>query len=156
MADAPRSEIAGGKPHAAGEPLTAQDADDPWGAEPDDRWVMVRAEILGSGLCHADGALDSPEGLPPIPVRLVERLEAWARWHDELDAANTSFPDPFYWEQRSDAPLAAFNKEGRAIARALKAALPSDWTVVYEDIERWLHKDRPTAGFRLVLPAGSD
>ena len=132
--------------------LTVQDTTDPWGVDPDDRWVMIRAEIYGSGLWHVDGSADQPEGLPSIPLALVDRLKAWADWHDALDTANTSFPNPFFWEQRSDAPLAAFNGEGRAIARALKAALPPDWTVVHEDVDAWLHKDRPLTDFQLVLP----
>lgn len=136
--------------------MTAQRPDDRWGAEPDDRWIIIRAEMFASCLWHANGMMGLPESLPPIPVALIDRLEAWADRHDALDDANTSFPKPFYWEQRSDAPLEAFNGEGRAIARALKAALPPDWTVVHEDVDAWLHKDRPLADFQLVLPGDPD
>jgi hypothetical protein len=137
----------------SGEALTVQDADDQWGDDPGDRWVMLRTETSCSGLWHADGSLDTVEGPPPIPRTLADRIEAFAGHYKELGSLNTSFPHRFYWEQRADAPLDQFNAEGRGIARALKAALPSDWTVVYENVDAWLHKDAPQSAVQLVLPA---
>ena len=46
-----------------------------------------------------------------------------------------------YWEQRDDMPIAAFNAEGRAIGRAIKTELPSNWTVIVVDVDAWLRDD---------------
>lgn len=94
------------------EPLTVQDPDDPWGVDPVDRWVMLRAETCRTLLWHRDGTADAIEGLPPVPQVLADRMEAFARRYDELDDANTGFPEPFYWEQRSDPPSQSSTRKG--------------------------------------------
>lgn len=112
---------------------------------------MVRAELLSSCLWHMGGSCDSYTGLPPIPNLLATRLEAFERWHDDLDAAN-DLPQPLYWEQRTDFPVDAFNAEGRVIAHALKAALSANWTVVYVDVDAWLRpKDLPLEARQVIL-----
>ena len=48
--------------------------------------------------------------------------------------------------------MVAFNEEGRTLARLLKAALPGDWTVVYEDVDAWLRPaGEPLKGRQLIL-----
>lgn len=143
------------------ETRTVQDPDVPWGVDPADRWVMLRAETCRTLLWHRHGTADTAEALPPIPQGLADRMEAFSRRYDALDDANSGFPEPFYWEQRSDFPVAAFNEEGRVIARSLKAALPADWTVVYEDVDAWLRsKGEPLESRQLILagtpPTGQD
>jgi len=125
----------------------------PWGSVPSQRWVQVMAEILSGGVWDASGCGRWPEDLP-ISAALRRRIERWTAWHDELDARNIDFPKPAHWEMRSDMPIAAFNAEGRAIARALKAELPPDWTVVAVDVDAWCRRaDAPDADDReLVLP----
>lgn len=61
------------------EPLTVQDPDDPWGVDPADRWVMLRAETCRTLLWHRDGTADAIKALPPIPQVLADRMEAFAR-----------------------------------------------------------------------------
>jgi hypothetical protein len=133
-----------------GTPIAAGEIPDPWGVRPADRWVRVMAEICSGGLWDRSGGSRHADDLP-IPPDLVARIERWQAWHDELDDDNLSFPKPMYWEQRPDAPLAAFNAEGRAIAVALKAALPSDWTVIAVDVDAWLRTCEPVEASELIL-----
>lgn len=134
-----------------------RDGDDHWGSDPADRWVMVRADIAAPGLWHADGASDTVESLPPIPPALARRIEAFADRYEVLDGANRQqFPAPLYWEQRPDFPIGGFNEEGRAIASAPKAALPRNWTAVYEDVDAWLRPGGlPIEARQVILPGRS-
>jgi hypothetical protein len=119
-----------------GTPILRGDVAEPWGSVPAERWVRVRAEIISGGLWDVSGCGRWAEDLP-ISAELRARIDRWREWHDDLDDRNDSFPKPFYWEQRDDMPTAAFNAEGRAIGRALKAELPDDWTVIVVDVDAW-------------------
>lgn len=107
---------------------------EPWGSLPAERWVRVMAEICAGGLWDASGCARYADELP-ISAELRARIERWQNRHDELESRNASFPK--YWEQCADMPVAAFNAEGRAIGRALKAELPPDWTVIVVDVDAW-------------------
>ena len=57
---------------------------------------------------------------------------------------------------RLDELVAAFNEEGRAVARLPKSALPADWTVVYEDVDAWLRpRGEPLERRQLILAGTS-
>jgi len=95
--------------------------------------VRVYADIYASGVWDVSGGGGSPEKLP-ISSALVARIDTWQHWHDQLDSEYSkrrTDPVLLYWEQHPDAPLDAFNAEGEAIAEALRAELPPDWTVIY-------------------------
>ena len=118
-----------------GAPLARHGLAEPWGVEPSERWVRVMAEDGAPGLWDVTGCARDAEELP-IDSALVARMEAWAEWYDRESAANVGFPKSFHWEQLPDAPVTAFNAEGRAIGRAIHAALPN-WTVVIVDVDAW-------------------
>ena len=77
--------------------------------------MLLRAEICSTPLWHREGMADSAEALPPIPQSLADRTEAFARRYDELDCANTRFPEPCHWEQRDDFP---WSPSTRKVARS--------------------------------------
>ncbi|MGI4947240.1 MAG: hypothetical protein ACRYHC_00905 [Janthinobacterium lividum] len=122
-----------------GTPLLAT-VQEPWAIAASERWVRVMAENDAPGLWDATGCARIPECLP-ISATLQDRIRRWQLWYDDLDELNTSFPEPMYWEQRDDMPIAAFNAEGRAIGRAIKTELPSNWTVIVVDVDAWLRDD---------------
>jgi hypothetical protein len=102
------------------------------------------AEICTDGVWDVSGCARTCEELP-ISATLVERIRAWQEWHDRED--DIAWREPigvgmdeklFFWEQHPGKPVASFNAEGRAIARALKAELPSDWIVICCDLDGWL------------------
>jgi hypothetical protein len=86
------------------------------------KWVRIMADYAADGVWDKTGAGCCADELPIEPT-LVERLRAWQAWFDDLSDDNERNPD---WD------AAAFAREGLAIARAVKAALP-DWTVIYFD-----------------------
>lgn len=133
-----------------GTPIARRDIADPWGVVSSERWVRVMAEILAPGLWDVSGCARFPEDLP-VSAELVSRIEHWQAWHDALDRRNTGVPHPHFWEQCAGMPIASFNAEGRAIARALKAELPPDWTVIAVDIDAWLRPDDPLEACELIL-----
>ena len=86
------------------------------------RWVRIMAVYGSDGVWQMDGTEGVLDDLP-VPRSLRDRLDAWQTIYDAHDEMDEDAP-------RLDVP--AFAAEGRAIARAVKAALP-DWTVVYHD-----------------------
>jgi hypothetical protein len=104
----------------------------PWGNHPRDRWVRVMADILADGVWDVSGCGRSCEELP-ISAALVARIRAWQEWHDrfndevERDDGDETVESPPGWD------IGAFAAEGLDLAKALKAELGPDWTVVYHD-----------------------
>jgi hypothetical protein len=87
----------------------------------EERWVRIMADYSADGVWHRDGCGDSADELP-VGADLIARIRRWQAWYEQDDPR-----DP---DARFD--VEAFAAEGRAIAQAVKAALP-DWTVVYFD-----------------------
>ena len=117
---------------------------------PADRTIFLRGDICTTGLWSTAGFLVFPDNLPVDPA-LRARLVAWADWYDDED--NKPYvPGGTPWEMLPEAPVAAFDAEGRALAHALKAALPPDWTVMYQDVAAWRRPpEEPLEGRRLWL-----
>lgn len=123
-------------------------------AEPPDpgleqlRSITLYLSASAPPMRSTDGRNYYPEELPELPVLLIARIHEWdARyqwWCVEVDGGDPPECDPRF-------PAAAFNAEGRAIGRALKAALPRDWTVIVEDVDIWLNRSIAEEGC-LVLP----
>lgn len=100
------------------------------------RWIRFLFDHCSSCLRDVSGTEDGLETLPIDPAiasQLEEEIDAlrqrWEDWDFE-DSMRPRFT-PAFLEERQ-----AYAREGLAIARKLKAALPSDWTVVYFDIDR--------------------
>jgi hypothetical protein len=106
------------------------DVEQDWGREPCDRWVRLMADVGAPGVWHRDGTAGLPEALPISPM-LGERIYRWQAWYDREEARHEAGTA---WEFDDDWDLEAFTAEGLAIARALKAELPPDWTAVYFDL----------------------
>lgn len=99
------------------------------------RWVMLRAEFGATGLWNMAGDVVCPEDLS-IDAALQARIAAWVADYEDAESAHPGAPP---WEAHGyHATAARLNREGREIGYALKAALPSDWTVVVEDLDGWL------------------
>lgn len=131
--------------------------DEPWGSHPRDRWVRLMAEIASDGVWDVRGSGCCCDELP-VSGALVRRIRAWQEWHDDEDERAWTEPagrgagGPFFhWEQHPGKPVAAFNAEGRAIGRALKAALPTDWTVLVQDLDAWLRESDRIEDWCLIL-----
>ena len=116
-----------------GTPIRDYEGDGLWGADPAYRWVRVMPDIFADGVWDVSGCSRACDELP-IPETLVARTRAWQQWYDDEDRKIEAPAGP---EDSTDWDIAGFGAEGLAIARAMKAALPEDWTVVYHDISRW-------------------
>ena len=100
------------------------------------RWVRFMFDHCSSCLWNAWGEEDGVELLPLDPAtagQLEAEIEAlrlrWEDW-DFADSLRPHYTPAFIAERE------AFARAGLDLARKLKAALPSDWTVVYFDIDR--------------------
>ena len=98
-----------------------------------ERWIQLSPGLLNNGLRGKGGKAIDPSGLP-ISDELRERLAAWcARLWDTLeDEAFTDIARTAVGRERAWTLIGSLDKDGLAIARALKAELP-DWTVYYYD-----------------------
>ena len=119
-------------------------------SRPADRTVFLRGVICSTSLWSTAGYQVFPEHLPVDPA-LRARLIAWADWYDDEDN-KPHVPGGTPWEMLPEAPVAAFDAEGLALAHALKAALPPEWTVVYQDVAAWRRpRDEPLENRQLRL-----
>ena len=100
------------------------------------KWVRFRFDHCSSCLWNAWGEEDGLYMLPLDPAiagEIATDIEAlrlrWEDW-DFADSLRPHYTPAFIAERE------AFARAGLDLARKLKAALPSDWTVVYFDIDR--------------------
>lgn len=94
---------------------------------PAPRWVRVMADYSSSGLWNSLGESMDPDVLP-VSAAWLDRLQAWCDWYESND---DYLPAPA--RRRPLFPIVEFCAQGLALARALKAELGEDWTVVYFD-----------------------
>jgi hypothetical protein len=106
-----------------------------------EHWIIIRAEQGYSTLWDTQGFVVEIDTLPAIPETLAAGIAAFEHLYSALDDANATCPGPLYSEQAAEASVAEFNAQGRAVAHALKPALPPDWTVVYKDVDAWLRPE---------------
>jgi hypothetical protein len=119
-----------------------------------DMFIRVMPDYSSNGIWHRDGTHAEPDELPVSP-ELLKRLARWADWYN----VNDDYLPEAERKNRLDWP--AFEREGVAVAYAIKQELP-DWTVLWFD-ERKLatlirvgHVDIPRSAFEFeVLLDGS-
>jgi hypothetical protein len=118
-----------------------------------EKWIQLRLTCSNKGLGRKDGSAIDPAALP-ISDDLRERLEAWcARLWDTLgDETITGIARTPAGREQAWALIDTLDKEGFAIARALKAELP-DWTVYYYDAATVAasHFEQPAAEFGVLI-----
>lgn len=114
---------------------------------PADRVIRMHGEYSCS-FWSTDGLPIWPEDLP-ISLDLRRQLERWAEWYDDEEGRHDG-PPP--WEAHGG-PIAAFNAEGRMLARALKEELGPTWTVIMSDVDAWRYPKDDREHRQLTLSA---
>jgi hypothetical protein len=114
-------------PNLPAAPIHISESNTPMSASswPDDQWVRVMCDYCAGGLWAKSGGAVWPIDLP-VTNELRARVAKWQEWFEKF-RPEISFRD----EPEGD----AFVAEGLAIAKAIKAELPS-WTVIYFDESR--------------------
>lgn len=93
-----------------------------------DGYVKIMADYASDGVWAKDGC-SVPATWLPVSNGLLDRLAKWCQWYEDSEfyMPSDGRKEPF--------DVAAFTKEGLAIAKAVKSELPS-WTVEFFDEER--------------------
>lgn len=97
------------------------------------KYIKIAADYCADGLWDEDGSMID---LPCLELNLsddiIQRLDAWQRWHDKENQDYLDEP-----ERTKKFDRAAFSKEGLRIARDIKTHLGKDWTVMYFDDKKY-------------------
>lgn len=91
--------------------------------------MRLMADFAATGVWDRGGYPGDFEALP-ISDQLRQNIQQWADWYD--NECDHGMPNPRQF------PYAEFAAAGLALAKRLKAELPSDWTVIYHDEEKSL------------------
>lgn len=111
-----------------------------------DKWVRVMTDYSSDGLWAKDGCAVDDQELP-VSTELKQRLSVWCANYEKSE-----FYLPPEERRNGQFDLIAHGKEGRDIARAIKAELP-DWTVVYFDeaVLEIVGRDAPRGSFEYEI-----
>jgi len=118
-----------------------------------EKWIQLSPAFSNDGLRGKDGKAIAPAALP-ISDELRERLAAWCmRLSDALaDETTTGMARTPAGRERAWTLIDALDKDGFAIARALKAEMPA-WTVYCYDAAKVAaeHFWRPATEFGVLI-----